>query len=41
MDNIMGWLLLVAVTIGVGAAAVTKGSDIMTTLSAAMDSFGG
>ncbi len=39
MDNIMGWMLLAAVTIGVGAVAVGKGEAIMETLSAALDSF--
>lgn len=41
MDNIMGWMLLAAVTIGVGAVAVGKGEEIMETLSAALDGFGG
>lgn len=41
MDNIMGWMLLAAVTIGVGAVAVGKGEAIMEGLSAALDGFGG
>ena len=41
MDNIMGWMLLAAVTIGVGAVAVAKGEAIMTTLSSQLDGFNG
>jgi hypothetical protein len=33
MDNVIGWLMLVAVTLGVGAVAVTKGGDVISALS--------
>lgn len=39
MDNVIGWLLLVAVTLGVGAAAVTDAKGIVETLSAAVTNF--
>ena len=39
MDNIMGWLLLVAVTLGVGAVAVSNAEGVVETLSGAITSY--
>ncbi len=39
MDNLLGWLLLVAVTLGVGAVAVNNAEGIVETLSGSITSF--
>ncbi len=41
MDNLLGWLLLVAVTLGVGAVAVNNAEAIVESLSSAVSNFGG
>ncbi len=39
MDNIIGWLLLAAVTLGVGAVAVGNAEGIVQVLSEAVTSY--
>ncbi len=40
MDNLLGWLLLVAVTLGVGAVAVNNAEGVVQTLSGTITNFG-